>query len=111
MHTPYRHISPGGSIGGVANGGGTVPNTVILAEGAIGSGYISLTGDPLYFNFFLPGGTNPDPDNLNYFLNLFALACKPPPVGAPLFSDILTMLPLGIVVGALVIRRRRKANN
>lgn len=31
--------------------------------------------------------------------------------GIPLFSDILAIMPLGIVAGAVVIRRRRKANN
>ncbi|MFX0123711.1 MAG: hypothetical protein ACFFAE_08720 [Candidatus Hodarchaeota archaeon] len=31
-------------------------------------------------------------------------------LGAPLFSDILAILPLGIVAGTMVIRRRRKLN-
>jgi hypothetical protein len=44
---------------------------VMLAEGAFFTGYISATGDPSYFNLF----TDVDPDNLNYFLNLFSLAC------------------------------------
>jgi len=33
------------------------------------------------------------------------------PTEAPLFSDVLAILPLGIVAGTVVIRRRRKANN
>lgn len=33
-----------------------------------------------------------------------------PPVEAPLFSDALAILPLGIVAGVMVIRRRRKYN-
>ncbi|MFX0199367.1 MAG: right-handed parallel beta-helix repeat-containing protein [Candidatus Hodarchaeota archaeon] len=33
------------------------------------------------------------------------------PVPGPLFSNIVAILPLGIVAGAVVIRRRRKANN
>ena len=43
----------------------------LVAEASIGSngGYLSINGDPLYFDQFLS-----DDDNLNYFLNLFALA-------------------------------------
>lgn len=44
----------------------------IVAEGAFGDGYLSWMGDPLYFNLF----TDLDTDNLNYFLNLFALGCS-----------------------------------
>lgn len=44
----------------------------IVAELAVGDGYLSWMGDPLYFDLF----TNSDADNLNYFLNLFALGCS-----------------------------------
>jgi hypothetical protein len=41
----------------------------LVAESAYGLGYISIQGDPLYFDLFMS-----DIDNVNYFLNLFALA-------------------------------------
>ncbi len=44
----------------------------IVAELGVGDGYLSWMGDPLYFNLF----TDSDADNLNYFLNLFALGCS-----------------------------------
>ena len=70
-HTPFRAIVTGDGTVGVATGYGS--SEFIVAEGSIGSGYIAITGDPLYFNFF----TGPDLDNLRYFLNLFALAGVP----------------------------------
>lgn len=69
FHTPFRVFNPGSGLNGVAMGFNS--QSFILSEGAIGAGYISETGDPLYFNFF----TDPNADNLYYFLNLFALAC------------------------------------
>jgi len=46
-----------------------VSSSCIVAEAAYGLGYISITGDPLFFDLFMG-----DDDNLNYYLNLFALA-------------------------------------
>src|SRR2546422_557443 len=70
MHTPFRIITPSATTG-LATGFNT--EAVILAEGGFGSGRLSMTGDPLYFNFFT--GTN-DLDNQTYFLNLFAFGCR-----------------------------------
>lgn len=66
--TPFSPIITGTGLTGIATDSGEV----LLAEGAFFTGYISATGDPSYFNLF----TDVDPDNLNYFLNLFALACR-----------------------------------
>lgn len=66
--TPFSPIITGTGLTGVATDSGQV----LLAEGAFSTGYLSATGDPSYFNLF----TDVDPDNLNYFLNLFALACR-----------------------------------
>jgi hypothetical protein len=55
---------------------------VILAEGEMGSGYLSLTGSPIHFDYYL----NTDDDNRTYLLNLFAKACA---VGKQLDVDIL----------------------
>ena len=70
MHTPFRIIEPVATTG-LATGFNS--SAFILAEGALGSGRLSMTGDPLYFNFFT--GTS-DPDNQKYFLNLFAFGCR-----------------------------------
>jgi hypothetical protein len=85
LHTPFRVILPGTHTTGVAMG--YASTSYIIAEGLIGLGYISMTGDPLYFNFF----TGPDPDNLHYFLNLVAYAIPTPlpppkPVGGHSFQ-------------------------
>lgn len=68
VHTPWGSINPV-AMTGLATGFNS--GQFILAEGAFGAGYLSATGDPLYFNFF----TDVDPDNQRYFLNLFALGC------------------------------------
>lgn len=67
-HETFRVFFPGTGTTGIAFGDGT--GSIILAEGAFGLGYISAAGDPIYVNEFLN-----DTDNINYFLNLFALAC------------------------------------
>lgn len=41
----------------------------ILAEGKFGKGYLSVSGEPLYTS------ASSDQNNMNYFLNLFSLAC------------------------------------
>lgn len=66
--TLFEPIIPGTGLTAIATDSGEV----MLAEGAFLTGYISATGDPSYFNLF----TDVDPDNLNYFLNLFSLACR-----------------------------------
>ena len=73
-HTPFDPIST--STATIVATGVNASNCLI-AEASVGSngGYLSMTGDPLYFDMFVdPGGTYYDADNLNYFLNLFALA-------------------------------------
>jgi hypothetical protein len=87
LHTPFRAILPGTHTTGVAMG--YASTSYILAEGRIGLGYISITGDPLYFNFF----TGPDPDNLRYFLNLVALARARAPTPQKADLDV-TWLPI-----------------
>jgi hypothetical protein len=71
-HTPFRVISTSSAMN-VSNGASTTD--CIIAEASVGSngGYLSAMGDPLYFDIFIGAPSN-DPDNLNYFLNLFALA-------------------------------------
>jgi hypothetical protein len=49
----------------------TMDSATLLAEGAIAKGYLSVSGDVIYIDI-----ATSDPDNLNYFLNLFALGCK-----------------------------------
>ena len=68
---------PAGPMSGVARGNPETPaQPFIVAEGAVGAGYISAAGNPLHFNSF----ANPalperyDADNLRYYLNAFALA-------------------------------------
>lgn len=72
--TPFTHIS---TITATIVATGVNPSYCIIAEASVGSngGYLSMTGDPLYFDIFVDTGeTYYDVDNLNYFLNLFALA-------------------------------------
>jgi hypothetical protein len=71
-HTLFRIISTSSAIN-VSNG--YLTTDCIIAEATVGSngGYLSMMGDPLYFDIFIGNPSN-DPDNLNYFLNLFALA-------------------------------------
>ncbi len=68
-HTVFRALAPSATT---AVAIGTPTESPIVAEGVFGAGYLSWMGDPLYFNLF----TNSDADNLNYFLNLFALGCS-----------------------------------
>ncbi|MBU0569900.1 M23 family metallopeptidase [Patescibacteria group bacterium] len=67
--------------------GSGLSDEIVLAEGAFSSGYLSVTGDPMYTDFL----TGMDSDNLNYFLNLFALGCsdggEPPTTPTP-FLDL-----------------------
>lgn len=49
----------------------TINSNTVLAEGAFGQGYLSVSGDVIYIDLLTS-----DQDNLNYFLNLFALGCK-----------------------------------
>lgn len=68
-HETFRVFLPGNGTTGIAFGDST--GSIILAEGAFSLGYISAVGDPIYVNEFLN-----DTDNIRYFLNLFALACR-----------------------------------
>lgn len=52
--------------------GSGLSDETVLAEGGFGSGYLSVTGDAMYSNYY----AGLDGDNMNYFLNLFASACK-----------------------------------
>jgi hypothetical protein len=84
--TPFTN-GPFGTVGPLANSVfrpiltstltglalGASSESTILAEGAFGSGRLSVTGDPLYMNLFMS-----DTDNQTYFLNLFALGCPGP---------------------------------
>ena len=85
------------SLTGVALGYSS--SVYILVEGTIGKGYISITGDPLYFNMF----TASDSDNLNYFLNLVALGCTamPNPVGGNLLPSPQVSLPIITLAAAI----------
>lgn len=67
--TIFKIFVPGTGTDTVATGT-TDPHTV-LAEGAFGKGYLSVAGDVIYIDLLTS-----DQDNLNYFLNLFALGCK-----------------------------------
>ncbi|HUP01957.1 MAG TPA: hypothetical protein VM737_10610, partial [Gemmatimonadota bacterium] len=70
-HSTFRDLLPVTTTG-LATGNSS--ESYLLAEGAFGIGgigYLSWTGDPLYFNLF----TDVDQDNLNYFLNLVARGC------------------------------------
>lgn len=67
--TIFKIFVPGTGTDTVA-AGITDPNTV-LAEGAFGPGYLSVSGDVIFIDLLTA-----DQDNLNYFLNLFALGCK-----------------------------------
>jgi hypothetical protein len=62
---------------------GASSEATILAEGAFGSGRLSVMGDPMYMNQFTDVTGFPssgDADNLTYFLNLFALGCPGPEI-------------------------------
>lgn len=67
--TIFKIFVPGTITSAVATD--TTANNIVLAEGAPGLGYLSVSGDAIYLNL-----QTADPNNLNYFLNLFALACN-----------------------------------
>ena len=70
-HTPFTAFNTVTAIN-VATGydpSGTPKCIIAESSYGINGGYISIMGDPLYFDLF-----DGDEDNLNYFLNLFAMA-------------------------------------
>lgn len=100
-HTPWRDIVPASPMIGVARGNpGTSVDAFIVAESQLPMGYISATGDPLYFNMF----TSTDNDNLNYYLNAVAMAAinveidiKPGSCPNPLNTKSKGVTPVAIV--------------
>lgn len=67
--TIFKIFVPGTGTDTVATG--ITDTRTVLAEGAFGQGYLSVSGDVIFIDILTA-----DQDNLNYFLNLFALGCK-----------------------------------
>lgn len=67
--TIFKIFVPGTGTDTVATG--ITDTRTVLAEGAFGKGYLSVSGDVIFIDLLTV-----DQDNLNYFLNLFALGCK-----------------------------------
>lgn len=67
--TLFKVFVPGTGTHTVATN--TFDTTTVLAEGAFGRGYLSVSGDVIYLDPVMAINQN----NLKYFLNLFALAC------------------------------------